>query len=268
MRSRILIIGVIILSLTGTIFSQSSNCGILISRFEIYDSTSGRFVHAKLIPNKKIYYKDSIVIIPTVRSITNSVNGIETSYEEKNLYYTYINLRAKKIDGMSPYTTDSMYFSKYNATFYEYPAFSKDSFFTKKYFSLDTAILRTWAFFLDRVIKDEPKKIDSIISTVLSDTIINGVTFHRKKNLILDTSGNIRSIVIAFSRCDVKNWMRIFIKNINDQGCINTGSYWKTEQRQWSSQHYDFLSRKLTKEELEVFKAWERNEKKHPVNKK
>jgi hypothetical protein len=278
MKSRILI-GFIILYFAENIYGQCDNCGIMILKMQMFDSSKNAFVHGKGIPDTKIYYKDSIVIVPSTAVISNEVNGVETSYEEKDIYYTYINLRAKKIVGMSAYNKDSVFFSKYNATFYEYPAFSKDSCFTKKYMNMDTAISRTWAFFFDRNNNKETKAEDSIALVrdkrtfkTLSDTVINGVSFHREKHFMFDNEGKPVSTAIPYFRCDVQDWMMIFMREKNDKGCIATRIDFtslntNTNRFRWISQQYEFLSRKLTPEEIEVFDAWERNERKCPVNK-
>jgi hypothetical protein len=278
MKRRIFI-GVIILCFDGNIFAQCDNCGIMILKMQMFDSSRNTFVHGRGIPDTRIYYKDSIVIMPSTAVISNEVNGVEISYQEKDIYYTYINLRSKKIVGMSAYTKDSVYFSKYNATFYEYPAFSKDSCFTKKYMNLDTAISRTWGFFLEKKNESYSEVKDSTFLAKhkpnfmrLPDTVINGVSFYREKHYMFDNEGKLASIAIPYFRCDVQDWMMIFMKEKNDRGCIATridftalNSF--TGKLRWVSQQYEFLPRKLTAEEIEVFDAWERNEKKCPVNK-
>jgi hypothetical protein len=271
-------ISVLFLCLAKNIIGQSVNCGIVIVKFEVFDSSQNKFVHAKGQPDLRIYYKDSIVIIPSVGSISSEENGVETKYEEKDLYYTYVNLRSKKITGMSAYTKDSLYFSKYNATYYEYPAFSKDSFFTKKYMNLDTAGARTWGFFFERNEKSKPEVTDSTTSIkdklspiILPDTLINGISLHREKHTNYDKEGKIASISIPYYRCDIQDWMLIFIKK-NEKGCLVTRIDFtllntNTKQLDWVSQQYEFLSRKLTTEEIAVFSAWEKNEKNYPVTK-
>ncbi len=257
---------------------QCNNCGIVIFKMEVFDSIQKKFVHGKGIPDKKIYYKDSIVIMPSTALISNEVNGVEISYEEKDIYYTYINLKAKKVKGVTLYNSDSTFFSTYNATFYEYPAFSKDSCFTKKYINLDTAIFRTWAFFLERSSHGKTKTTDSIpliketnASTTLPDTVVGGVYFHREKHTYHDKDRRVASIAIPYYRCDVQDWMLMFVKEKNDKGCIVpridfTVLNSQTNQLKWVSQQYEFLPRKLTREEIEVFDAWEKNEKKYPVS--
>src|SRR5689334_12916432 len=117
----LIFIGLYIFCVCETIFGQCRNCGIMIMRIEVFDSIKNTFVANKGIPSQKIYFKDSIIIIPSMGTISNEVNGKETSYEEKELYFTYINIRSKKNIESSSYSKDSLYFSKYEATYYEYP---------------------------------------------------------------------------------------------------------------------------------------------------
>jgi len=259
-------ISIVVSFFSKNVIAQCNNCGVVIFKLERFDSSINKYIHAKGEPDIKMYYKDSIVIIPTVESSSKEENGIETDYREKDRYYTYVNLRSKCIPGMSSFTKDSVYSSKYKATFYEYPAFSKDSFFTRKYMELDTAIARTWVFWGDQNKKLQIKK-DSII--IIPDTIINGTLLKREKHFKVNDKGQIVQVHVSYYRCEVEDWMRIFVTSKNTEDCIFIRIDWKviTMKQPWLSQQHEFLSRKLTKEEIEIFDAWEKNEKNYPVTK-
>lgn len=266
-----LIIIIFVLLKCGLTFCQCGDCGVMLWSQKIYDSSSKDYRLGSYDLAKKIYYKDSMAIVPTTKIIINEVNGVETWYGE-DVYYTFIDFHAKALPHKQLFSLDSTSLNKFpNVTFYQYPAFSKDSFFSRKYSNMDTAIRHTFCFFLENRKKYEkrPNVRDTI--TYLPDTTIKGIVYKRKQTKKeADTrAGLFKAIIVTYSRCDFPQWMTILNPELDDKGCLLPRLDWMVflpkPQPTWISQQHDFLPRKLTPEEIAVFDAWAKNALDNPV---
>jgi hypothetical protein len=278
MKKKIIIIIYFISCVIYTGKSQCINCGIFIDKFRVFDSTRNQWI--KNGADTRIYYKDSIAIVPMPKFFTTEMNGILTDQHQEDLNYTFIDLHVKSYLKPNSFSKDSLYKKYVNnyktATFYEYSAFSKDSFFTKKYSNLDTALkyvccifyLRYNDSYADSINTDYLKNFkDSTF--FISDTVINSITYKRRKTFRFHKlNGIISSIHISYARCDTEDWMKLFVSDtdIDKQGCIFTRIDWKVPslKQSWLSQDHEFFPG-LTKEQMEVFNAWEKNAKLNPV---
>ncbi len=155
-----------------------------------------------------------------------------------------------------------------NVAFYQYPTFSKDSVFTRKYGDMDTALKHAgWGgvstnkkHILDEKIND--------IKTNLTDTLIDGILYMREKKytVIKQVDTIYHSQSISYYRCDTEDWMFYFVNNKNEKGCIFSRVDWQVGNQEWMSAQYEFI-KGLTKEQEEVFKSWEHNAIFNPITK-
>ena len=266
-----------LLMINKNIYCQCTNCGIIIKSELFFDSSKNEF--NDWLPPVKILYKDSIAIISSpgtsFKTFNNvSSNKVITERKFYDVHYTFVDFRFNPKNICSSHKNDTLSKSKFKSiAFYEYPAFSKDSFFTRKYIDIDSSINRVGDhFYLNSNIRDGnilSSIKDSIIS--VSDTTIEGVFYKRTKKMrtVNEPDKHIQSIFIAYFQCDIDNWMLPFISEFDESGkCAFTRIDWLILNKQpWISQRTEFSKRKLTQDEINVFNAWERNAKLYPVNK-
>ncbi len=264
------------ITLSNNIIAQCINCGLLTKQTLFFDSSKNQFVNGS--GSVKIYYKDSMAIVSSPGIYYTTVNNVATdkSTTKVKFYdvgYTFIDFRFNPLYSNTVRKKDSIDVPKYKSiVFYEYPAFSKDSFFIRKYLDIDTSIKRVGDhFYLHSYINNNVSTNKNITdSTIaLSDTLIEGISYKRikKTRTVNDPDKNIQSILVAYFQCDIEDWMIPFISEFDESGkCAFTRIDWLILNKQpWLSQRTEFLKRKLTPEEIAVFDAWEKNAKQNPL---
>lgn len=179
----------------------------------------------------KILYIDnrSIQQIPQLNIIEDS-SGKKTY--TKILYYSYLNPDKNVC--------------------YNYRNLSDTARILKYYTDIDSVdIDGGWNFYSN-------KNLQYDSSTNLNDTVINGINYNRIR---LDKKINGNSIYFhVYLRCDKKGTLIKFFKPLSDQiGCpvVRIDTYQRN--RLTTSGEIQFLSDKLSQEELKVFDAWEKN---------
>lgn len=136
-----------------------------------------------------------------------------------------------------------------------YYAFSDTAKVFKQYSNIDSVIIGGgWNFY-----SNQNFQYDS--STNLSDTVINKISYGRIR---LDKKINDNSIFfVLYHRCDKKETLIRLFKPLSDSiGCpiVRDDTYIKNKL--FMTREIEFVSDKLTRDELEVFEAWKKNGKK------
>ena len=209
-----------------------------------YDSIKREFINESFMPEMNIWVKGNLVIQEIKVINTTDSDGVITR-ETPVAYYLFMDRKSK--------------------TFYNYSSFSDTARILDKYTQADTAEIRGlggWSFYKKR----DLKITDSL--QPLSDTTINNI-IHKRFKFKLKTSNN-ESLVIIYLRCDKKGTVLLFDKTLSEKlGCpIVRLDYLPTPQNPSPvSSEIVFLRDSLSKEELKVFDAWEKNIKKYPVDK-
>ena len=219
--------------------------GFIQLSYRNYDSIEHKYISESIMPGKNIWYKDNLVIeeIKTIKVHTDT-SGITTK-ETPIAYYLFIDRKSK--------------------TFYNYSSFNDTASILDKYTQADTVEIRGlggWSFYKDH----DLNVVDSL--RPLSDTAINNIIYKRFQ-FTLKVSKNLLPTII-YLRCDTKGTVFLFDKNLSEKlGCpIVRMEYLPTpENPSPVSSEIVFLRDTLSKEELKVFDAWEKNLKKYPVNK-
>ena len=228
--------------LTTKIIGQKNSEGVIGFGQRIFNNETGQFVIPTYYKDYiKIWYKDSTVIEESEAVYsTKDITGKESICIEVD-HYSYIDLRTK--------------------SFYDYPAFSADLMFNKKYTLPDSVTGKVWNFYTYHKIWP-PETI-----SFLPDTIINSVLNKRIKSTVIDSTGSLEEIDIGYIRCDKKNSIFHIDRGLDEKiGCPVTKIEFinpKTKRDYYAE--IVFLADKLTPEELMVFDAWEKNAKQNPV---
>ncbi len=269
----------ILLLMNHHLYCQCTDCGSFTFRIMGFDSTSNDFKPVSHERDVRILYKDSTAIIPRTIVYTSYVNGKEKEWHSEDMFYTYVDLHAKPYLNNRTFSKDSIYSVKCpGVTFYEYPSFSKDSLFSIKYYNLDTAWARVGSYFFlgvkpIKLVPDTTKALSPANKKrmILADTTIEGIVYKRQRVEAMAKKANqedVSYLSIQIDYCQmtgIEDWMFIFKPKDEKWGGIFSRIDWAIIGIQpWYSQQYVFKSG-LTKEELEVFAAWEKNAKENPV---
>jgi len=219
--------------------TKKTYSGIVNVTHQIFDS--GVIASSKPVIKwaTKIWYKDSLSIqeVKLLRFFTSSK---EKTFKEILLYYIFID-------------------PKYNSYYY-YKNFSDTASIFKSYAGVDSfKVDGGWNFYLKKDLNYEGSP------EVFNDTVINQIRYKRMKfNTLM---GKDNYITIAYFRCDKIGTMFKFDYSYSEKlGCPLTKiDDFPTERGTSTKTEIDFLTNGLTSEELKVFDAWEKNEKKYPV---
>lgn len=216
-----------------------SNCGIVEFRQRYFDTTKGAFILAANDRDRKMWYKDSMVIQEVFHIYQSEDDNHNINWNIKVERYKFIDLRTKDI--------------------FEYYTFSDTAKVIKKCTLLDTnCIGECWKFWSD---------YDFMLLgqvTKATDTIIGEKRFLRyKRQLSINTEkGNVEENLYAYFDCDRKSGLfKLNVPFSKKVGCpliridvINTPrTYFDTRSELFY--HPD----KLNPAELKVFEAWEKN---------
>ena len=192
----------------------------------------------------KIWYKDSMAIeeITGVNSVTDTANITTVTYPL--IKYRFIDLRSESL--------------------YDYKNFSDTASIIHKSPLPDSLMLDCgWSFY--------SQKAPTIqgISESLTDTVIGNLDYKRVKfNFTGDdpTTG----FLIGYFRCDGKGDMFSIEKNYSKKINCTMVKYFDYKigmARPFASKEVFYISDTLTKHELKVFEAWEKNAKQNPIKK-
>jgi hypothetical protein len=226
---------------------KCKNCGIVVFKNMFYEPSLKKYVHDEPYgPDTKVWFKDSIAIVKTMGIHAPTVNGVETKREVVLMFYTFIDLR-------------KMLFYKY-ATFYDTAKIIQS--YNKV--QADTVFWNVnWRFYQYHDIPyTEPLEN-------LPDTIIEGKVFQRIRIInkpTIDTT-NIRTS-IAYFDCERKGTMFQIDKSLSEKKGCPMVKYYILPSIKYAGAiagEIEFVSDKLTPEELKIFDAWERNVKKYPI---
>ena len=236
-----------VLVISCSIPKHATHCGIVISKIKFYNPILRKYVRSETFgPDIKVWFKDSTVIVKTMGiSINRDTNNIETR-SVYVAYYTYVDLT--------------------KMVFYKYANFSDTAKIIVRYTEAQSDSVFwnvNWKFY----------KRNDIAHTGpienMSDTIMNNRTYKRLKLTEKPTndSTDFQATIVYFD-CARKGTIFQYDKHLSEQvGCpmvayneLPTAKFPRT-----LSCEIEFVTDKLTPEELKVFDAWEKNVKKYLV---
>jgi hypothetical protein len=193
----------------------------------------------------KIWYKDSVAIEEVNR--TNTVTDIAgvTTVNYELILYRYIDLKTK--------------------TLYDYKSLTDTAKIVNKASLPDTMMKDYgWSFYSDKIIliQGQPE--------MLIDTIIENEPYKRIKYSLLHQDPK-KNFDIGYLKCDGKQSMFSLEKHYSRKiNCtmVKNFSFQYGNQYPYASREVSYISDTLSKQELKVFEAWERNAKNNPISKK
>jgi hypothetical protein len=220
--------------------------GVIHKTIRFYDNLSQQYTNEDLFPDMNIWYKNKLFIQEIKKVETyRDTNGV-TTRKTPIAYYLFMDRKSK--------------------SFYHYSSFSDTARIIDKYILPDTAVMRGvggWPFYRNWDIN-----ITDSIKT-LTDTVINKIAYRRAQFPII--SNGFLTTIVAYQRCDRIGSVFQFDKNLgNKLGCPVTRIDYLPSSVDPTpiSSEINFLRDTLTKTELKVFDAWERNARNKPVKKK
>jgi hypothetical protein len=226
------------------------NCGLVVYKTLFYEPSLKKYIPAEIYgPETKIWYKDSAVIFKIMGvKLPNTTNGIETTKRDVVLmHYIYLDLT--------------------KMLFYKYASFSDTAQIVQSYNQLqsDTVLYGvTWKFYERRSIP-HTKPFE-----IIADTMIDGKIFKRVKIIVNRQNDSTQTnTMVAYFDCSRKGNIFQINKGLSDSlGCPMVAVYTLStaDNPITLAAELEFISDKLTYEELKVFDAWEKNVKKYPVN--
>src|SRR5687767_5722038 len=218
--------------------------GLIELRGNAYDTSTRQYTKEDFFPDMKIWYRGSFVI-EEIKTIKTTRNDGNFTHETPIAYYLLMDRNTKM--------------------FYHYSSFSDTARLLDQYKLEDTSEMKGvggWGFYKD--INTEiigPKKY-------FRDTTIEGVIYKRVHFNV--KAGNFVSPTVYYLRCDKKGSLFKFNKRLSEEfGCpVVRIDYLPTPENTIpGSSEIVFVRDKLSKDELKVFDAWEKNIKKQPVSK-
>lgn len=234
----IILLGLVVLAASCFGTKPVHRIGMVMLTNRGWDSSKKEFVEFRMSPVKTVWYKDSLVIMPLVRTEQNTDIYRKTTVEHITDGYIFLDLRTR--------------------WFSEYAVFSDTSQPLKIYTQADTTlILGGWNFYGPRLWE----VIEPL--TDLPDTLISGIKYSRvfcQSKFSKDTLD-----MIAYLRCDRKGTLFHLHKDfIRLKGCPATRVDWISTPRypHGFSVTIDFTRDQLTPQEEKIFDAWERNTRK------
>ncbi len=231
--------------LSCNISNKSSKCGVVTFNPLFYYPDKKKYLYNENIqPNYTVWYKDNSVIVQVKGISTESENGVTVKKKILVLYYTFIDLR--------------------KMLFYQYRNFSDTAVILRSY-SLAQADSLFWGPRFYK--KNDISNIQSFIK--LADTIIDDKVFKRQKMVERITGDNDSfQTSIGYFDCTRQGTLFQINKSISEYvGCPMVGYYLLPTQKYPTppATEIKFISEELKINEIRVFDAWEKNEKKYPV---
>lgn len=219
-----------------------SNAGTVLLKLRRYDTATNQYTMPTVIPDMKVWYKDSMVIEEIKAVHIHTIDSV-TTIDTPVAYYVFIDLPTR--------------------AFYHYSSFSDTATLIESYVQDDSLQIRGiggWPFYrtidLNIVGKPAPMK----------DTIMEGVRFNRMK--FTQRNSGAPAELVGYFRCDRKGTFFQFHQNVGRQiGCPmvrtdflpHSGNYFP------ASSEIIFVHDKLSHQEQKVFEAWKRNARTKPA---
>ncbi len=233
--------------------AKTATRGMVIAKNYFYNPSSGKYISSpENSPDTKMWFKDSMAIVESIGAIIEIDEKGHETREMKLANYTFVNLKTK--------------------SYYQYHSFTDTATIEKKFtpFNKDRLLIHTlmWNFFNHEIENTSEREME------INDTTINQVTFKRKQFIHSIHSGNEnwKETTIAFYRCDKAGTIFRYGDNYSKQmECpMVKVQFIPLPPLPMSSSTLSeivYISDTLTAQELKVFDAWEKNEKKYPIRK-
>lgn len=160
---------------------------------------------------------------------------------------------------MKQYVKHYLYINRETRSFYQYSTLSDTATISKSYKQPDSIrVDGGWNFY-------HPMSIDFIGNPeTLTDTIVNDILYSRIK--YFRKQGKHEFFSVVYFRCDLPNSMFSIFKPV-EQGCpsVKVLDYSNDISALSGFSEIHFLANQLTADEIKIFDAWKKNEKKYPV---
>lgn len=230
-----------------------NNKGVILNIIRVYDTITSKYVEPIPIKDTKLWIKDSLVIKEIIGiNCKTELNG-KTTCETYTDKYLFIDLK--------------------HDVYYEYKNFSDTA---KVLYAYDRNTKGRPSTVWD--LKGESTSFKTNNLKQKSDTSIEGINFQRftwssMQKYYFDKFPNVKdstetmSYYTGFIRSDYKNFLVCFEKKLSEKlgkPLVGYHVYTPYFKSNWLFLQ-EPLTNKLTKEEMKVFEAWEKNETLFPV---
>jgi hypothetical protein len=216
-----------------------TNCGAVTFKTRYYNNATREYLKSESERDLIMWYKDSLTI-----KEAHHVYFYEDSYKKKSVevkidHYKFMDLRTREV--------------------YEYRTFSDTAKLLEKCAATDsTCIGECWKFFNDKIV------IQTKNLRFVSDTSIDGIVYKRIRSIdtIRTEKGLLQSVVYGYLRCDKKGDIyNIDAKFSKEMGCplVRMDYSYIPDLYPTTLYEMEFRPGALTKKELKVFDAWEKN---------
>ncbi len=234
----VLLAGIVALAASCTGTKKVHRSGVILLTTNAWDPGKKEYVQFPLIPPKKVWYRDSLVIMHATRTHQDTDMFGKTTFQYFTQGYIFLDLRTR--------------------WFSEYAVFSDTSQPLKIYTQADTAYtVGGWNFYGPR----EWQVMEPL--TDLPDTLIDNIKYSRVLFCARYAKDTLQEI--AYLRCDRKGTLFELHKDFSRRkGCpaVRIEGIITPRNLYPISSTIDFTRDQLTPQEEKIFDAWERNTRK------
>jgi hypothetical protein len=220
-----------------------ANSGVAVVKTRYFDTMTKQYVRANNDRDNFMWFKDSLVIQEVEHIYQNTDENNNVTWKIVVERYKFIDLRTKEI--------------------FEYRTFSDTAKVIKKCTQSDSSCIKEcWKFWSEY----DFMQIGKV--SIMSDTMINGITYKRAKRWIylISEKGETDESLYAYFRIDKPQGPIAFDNPFSKKigyPMVKFEVIYTPQVYSNSLAEIEYLPRKLTKHEIDIFTSWERNSKKY-----
>jgi hypothetical protein len=227
--------------------AQFSKQGYALISWKYYDTSKKQYLPT--FNEAQVWYKDSIAIRPQYSIFDSTMNDIPVLRRVDTLNYYYINLKKRYCYEYDSFNTSSNFYKSYTLN----DSMKKETSFSYLFLGCDDSLQN---------IKMPDEDYEKI-----ADTLIGNIKFWRLKcvNQFNRNGKHPPTVWIAYFRYDIPKSIMHLSRKFDDKigWPMVMLEVYDVQFRTLIELRY--VRSKLTKQELAIFNAWEKNAKEHPV---
>ncbi len=235
-----------------TILCQVDRQGYVIQTQKFFDSSKNTYLFSELLPEFKLWYRESFSIREIDSIYHEEVSGKTTKYSVNPLKFYFIDLHTK--------------------IFYEYAKLNKNEPLLKSFQVVDTMKMLYPSIYIFFGSKDSASRINMPNEKYfeIPDTLIQGIKYKRLKCLHqMNYHGKTYETVwIPYFRYDIKKSILHLSKEFDEKMNWPMVKLEVFDVKFKTLLEINYVRSELTKEETEIFDAWEHNAKLNSVTNK
>ena len=234
-----------------TLFCQFNKQGYAIQTQRFFDSSKNTYLFSELLPEFKLWYRNSVSIREIDSIYHEEVSGKTTKYSVNPQKYFFIDLRTR--------------------IFYEYAKLNKNEPLVKSFQVVDTMKMLYPSIYIFFGSKDSASRINMPNEKYfeIPDTLIEGIKYKRLKCLhqVNYHGKSYKNVWIPYFRYDIKKSILHLSKEFDEKMNWPMVKLEVFDVKFRTLLEINYVRSELTKEENEIFDAWERNAKLNRITK-